>query len=183
MKSNITKKYNNNIDQVHERHIDKKEINNHKRKITDNKNFQSTDEIIKKRKLITTDQFKNILKLTNKRKIDNNTNTTYPNKKIKYQEKDNNYNDIKQKQSHEKLIPISHMIILKNEERNKKTYKKIIKDHKLCARYGYKFKKICTVHMNDITQTLAILNAKIKTQTKDNREILLTKQVQQTKKF
>ena len=90
---------------------------------------------------------------------------------------------MKGKDSNEKLIPLSHIIILKNEQRNKKTYKKIIEDDKLCAKYGYKFKKKSTVHMNDITQTLAILNAKIKTQTKENREILVRKQVQCTNNF
>ena len=46
---------------------------------------------------------------------------------------------------------------------NKETYKKIEQDYKLCYKYGYKFNKVCTIHMTDITQTLAILNAKIKT--------------------
>ena len=68
------------------------------------------------------------------------------------------------------------MIILKNEKRNKQTYRKIRNDYKICSKYGYKFDKVCTVHMTDITQTLAILNAKIKMQTKKNTEIFLKKQ-------
>ena len=69
------------------------------------------------------------------------------------------------------------MIILKNEKQNKQTYTTIEKDYKLCKKYGYKLTKICTVCMNDITQTLAILNAKIKLQTKQNTEILLRKEL------
>ena len=89
----------------------------------------------------------------------------------------------KLEQSKNKIIPLSHMIILKNEKQNKQTYTTIEKDYKLCKKYGYKLTKICTVHMNDITQTLAILNAKIKLQTKQNTEILLRKELPKNTKL
>ena len=61
------------------------------------------------------------------------------------------------------------------KKKTKKTYKKIEQDYKLCYKYGYKFNKVCTIHITDITQTLAILNAKIKTQSRNKKEILLKK--------
>ena len=105
-------------------------------------------------------------------------------KKIK-KEKQNFENEKchKLEQSKNKIIPHSNMIILKNEKRNKQTYTTIEKDYKLCKKYGYKLTKICTVRMNDITQTLAILNAKIKLQTKQNTEILLRKQLPKNTKL
>ena len=90
--------------------------------------------------------------------------------KIKHND---NYSNVQE--FNDKLILLSDMIILKNEEKNKKTYKKIEQDYKLCYKYGYKFNKVCTIHMTDITQTLAILNAKIKTQSRNKKEILLKK--------
>ena len=89
----------------------------------------------------------------------------------------------KLQQSKNKIIPLSHIIILKNEKQNKQTYTTIEKDYKLCKKYGYKLTKICTVRMNDITQTLAILNAKIKIQTKQNTEILLREQLPKNTKL
>ena len=175
-------KYNNNINPITTTNIDETITNIHKRKITTDKNLQSRDEIIKKRKLMNTDTLKNKNINTNKRKINNDENNVHLNKRTKHENKYNNYQYIEKQKSCEKLIPISHMIVLKNEKKTKKTYKKILQDKKLCAKYGYKFKNTCTVHINDITQTLAILNAKIKTQTKQNTEILLKQMLQQTKK-
>ena len=94
-----------------------------------------------------------------------------------------NHNCHKLEQSKNKIIPLSHMIILKNEKQNKQTYTTIEKDYKLCKKYGYKLTKICTVCMNDITQMLAILNAKIKVQTKQNTEILLRQQLPKNTKL
>ena len=131
---------------------------------------------------MNTDTFKNKNINRNKRKINNDENNEHLNKRTKHENKHSNYQYIEKQKSCENLIPISHMIVLKNEKRNQKTYKKILQDKKLCAKYGYKFKNTCTVHINDITQTLAILNAKIKTQTKQNTEILLKQTLQQTKK-
>ena len=175
-------KYNNNINPITTTNIDKTITNIHKQKIRTDENLQSRDEIIKKRKLMNTDTLKNKNINTNKWKINNDENNVHLNKRTKHENKYNNYQYIEKQKSCEKLIPISHMIVLKNEKRNKKTYKKILQDKKLCAKYGYKFKNMCTVHINDITQTLAILNAKIKTQTKQNTEILLKQTLQQTKK-
>ena len=174
-------KYNNNINPITATNIDKTITNIHKWIIRTDENLQSRDEIIKKRKLMNTDTFKNKNINTNKRKINNDKNNVHLNKRTKHENKYNNYQYIEKQKSCEKLIPISHMIVLKNEKRNKKTYKKILQDKKLCAKYGYKFKNTCTVHINDITQTLAILNAKIKTQTKQNTEILLKQMLQQQK--
>ena len=105
-----------------------------------------------------------------KRKLDNEQINNTPTKKIR-KEKQNvqNHNCNKLEQSRNKIIPLSHMIILKNEKRNKQTYTTIEKDNKLCKKYGYKLTKLCTVCMNDITQTLAILNAKIKVQSKTQK--------------
>ena len=66
---------------------------------------------------------------------------------------------------------------------NKETYKKIEQDYKLCYKYGYKFNKVYTIHMTDITQTLAILNAKIKKQTRNNTEILVKKPLLKTNNY
>ena len=103
---------------------------------------------------------------------------------MKYEKQDkhnNNYSNVQQ--FSEKLIPFSDMIILKNEQRNKETYKKNEQDYKLCYKYGYKFNKVCTIHMTDITQTLAILNAKIKTQSRNNTKILLKKPLLETNNY
>ena len=104
--------------------------------------------------------------------------------KMKHEKQDqhnSNYSNVQQ--FREKLIPFSDMIILKNEQRNKETYKKIEQDYKLCYKYRYKFNKVCTIHMTDITQTLAILNAKIKTQSRNNTEILLKKPLLKTNNY
>ena len=119
-----------------------------------------------------------------KRKLQNEQVNNNASKKIT-KEKQNFENEKyhKLEPSKNKIIPLSHMIILKNEKRNKQTYTTIEKDYKLCKKYGYKFTKICTVCMNDITQTLAILNAKIKLQTKQNTEILLRKELPKNTKL
>ena len=55
-------------------------------------------------------------------------------KRMKYQEENTkNYQNPKTQQSIEKLIATSDMIILKNEKRNKQTYKKIRNDYKICS--------------------------------------------------
>ena len=118
-----------------------------------------------------------------KRKLDNEQINNSPTKKIKEKQNVQNHKCNKLEQSNNKIIPLSHMIILKNEKRNKQTYTTIEKDYKLCKKYGYKLTKICTVRMNDITQTLPILNAKIKVQTKQNTEILLREQLPKNTKL
>ena len=157
--------------------VETKYDNIKKRKLKNTETVQRKNENIKRRKLTNTTNCKETTQNTNKRKLNTEHMTKNTIKKIKNEEENTkNYQNPRTQQSIEKLIPTSDMIILKNEKRNKQTYKKIRNDYKICTKYGYKFNKICTVHMTDITQTLAILNAKIKMQTKKNTEILLKKQ-------
>ena len=147
-------------------------------------NTQEKNESIKRTKLTYNTNIHTTNKNTTKRKLNNSYVNTISTKKLKHTKQDqhnNNYSNVQQ--FSEKLIPFSDMIILKNEQRHKETYKKIQQDYKLCYKYGYKFNKVCTIHITDITQRLAILNAKIKTQTRNNIEILLKKPLLKTNNY
>ena len=120
-------KYNNNINPITTTNIDETITNIHKRKITTNENLQSRDEIIKKRKLMNTDTLKNKNINTNKRKINNDENNVHLNKRTKHENKYNNYQYIEKQKSCEKLIPISHMIVLKKKKETKKHTRKFFK--------------------------------------------------------
>ena len=149
--------------------------NTNKRKIKNTNNTEEKNGNVKRTKLAYTTNIDTSNKNATKRKVNNSYLNTIPAKKMKHEKQDkhnDNYSNVQE--FSDKLIPLSDMIILKNEEK-KKTYKKIEQDYKLCYKYGYKFNKVCTIHITDITQTLAILNAKIKTQSKNKKEILLKK--------
>ena len=109
-----------------------------------------------------------------KRKINDNKENYYNTKKIKIE----NISEIfpSKKQITTKQIPLSDMIILRNEIKNKQTNVILCNSYLLCKKYGYNFKKSCYIKLNDITQTLAILNAKIQLQTKKNVEIIYRKE-------
>ena len=111
-----------------------------------------------------------------KRKFEDNNGETIPKKKIK-KEPNNIINQNYQipKKEHNTQIPLSSIIVVQNEHRNNKTFNTLKNDIQICNKFGYKFKKTCTVHINDITQTSPILNAKIQLQNKDNPQIFVTR--------